>query len=115
MTTLWDWVAHVTTSAPSRSPELKTHPGGFCRDGLNYPLTGQKLKLLELFLDSPNRTVSSASIAENVIGDDLVSGGRLLGLVCELRTTLKKLLLLPRETEPIPNVDVCCWRLTLDD
>jgi DNA-binding winged helix-turn-helix (wHTH) protein len=41
----------------------------------------------------------------------IVTESRVRGLVCELRKTLRKSLNLPKEFDPIPNVDKGAWQL----
>jgi hypothetical protein len=94
------------------SDDLKIDIGGFTYRHKSYPLSRQPLRLLRCFANARNMLLTHADIVKGVWANDYSpSESRVRGLVSELRTRLRKLLII--KSDPLPSVDAATWQLTL--
>jgi hypothetical protein len=87
-------------------------PGFFVYEGQQYSLKGMRLRLLRAFVESHWKSLTKQEIKARV-NDAAVADSRVDGMISELRKSLRQLLPLPDNYNPLPTCDVGAWRLAL--
>jgi hypothetical protein len=112
---LWAWWQCAPGASPSLAAESVSEwdfqPGAAFHRGRKILLSRLPMRLLQEFVKARGRSLTLKDIRSRVWEGQIVSESRVRGLVSELRTILRMALKLPKEYDPILNVDEAAWRL----
>lgn len=97
-------------TAPPPTPPVKWAfaVGQFWYNGNRFDLAGNQLRLLKTLAEAPDQTREAYKLEEAIWGDEIADGDidarKLRDLVSELRKSLRQLLQLPANINPVRNV-----------